>query len=777
MVGCSRQVVGHFLRREPVAARFFQEICAELSLPWEEIADLAGENQSSVQDVDLNELVQTVREKVSASIQHRCGTMKVLHMKEPITIDSVYTSVNILERISHNQQRTIRELLDESDTHNFDRFILGNVQTERIPAIRAVENYDKLMVLGKPGAGKTTFLRWLALQCSEGKVFEGRIPFFIELKMFAEMEEKPDLLSFIVRQLTDSEIENGRQVAERILHAGRAIVLLDGLDEVRDQDHDRIFNTIRQTEEKFHANKFVITCRIAAKEYTFDKFTDVEVTDFNDDQIVNFSRNWFKTDPIKAERFPEELKSSPSLQELAINPLLLTLLCLVFEAGGRFPTNRSELYKEGLDILLKKWDADRNIQRKGLYGQLSLRRKEDLLSQIAYNTFERSDYFFKQNFVEEQIQEYIQNFPFANTDQKTLEVDSENVLKEIAAHHGLLVERAKRIYSFSHLTFQEYFTACFIKEKANGDFGDILICHITNKQWREVFLMTVGMLSNADKLLQGMKQEIDNLPIQNNRLQRFLEWVEEKSKLTNKKCSSPQSVGGSDRPQSLAQQQTNSESDFKLLYKMSAIRAFYLAEAHTHPLTYVHVHPLDFALDLAHTLDSDFKYDLARTIALSYADARIGSLARSHASVFALDLVLSHALVNALSLSNNSTFELIAVKALNLDPALALEMESTDLSRSLQQLKARLPDSFLENLNNFQYWWRENGQEWSEQLRTIMTKHRDIGHNWQFSEDTLKLIQQYYDANKLLVDCLESDCYTSRDFRKEIEPTLLLPSR
>jgi hypothetical protein len=58
-----------------------------------------------------------------------------------------------------------------------------------------------------------------------------------------------------------------------------------------------------------------------------------------------------------------------------------------------------------------------------------------------------------------------------------------------------------------------------------------------------------------------------------------------------------------------------------------------------------------------------------------------------------------------------------------------------------------------------------------------MIDHRNIGQNWQFSENKLRLIQQYYDVNKLLVDCLESDCYVSRNVRAEIESTLLLPSR
>ncbi len=72
-------------------------------------------------------------------------------------------------------------------------------------------------------------------------------------------------------------------------------------------------------------------------------------------------------------------------------------------------------------------------------------------------------------------------------------------------------------------------------------------------------------------------------------------------------------------------------------------------------------------------------------------------------------------------------------------------------------------------------WWRSKGQEWIEQLRAAMIKHRDIDHDWPFSKEQRQLLQQYYDANKLLVDCLNSDCYVSREVRAAIEDQLLLP--
>jgi predicted NACHT family NTPase len=768
IVHCSRQVVGQFLRREPVETEIFKSICTELGLKWEEITELDADIQPSNQDVDLDEFVREVRDKFSASVQKRCGTMRVLDMEQPMTLDSIYTSVNILEEISRNQRRSIRELQEEQEVENYDQLMSGKKQ-ERIPALKAVERHNKLIILGKPGAGKTTFLKWLALQCNAGKFNQNRVPLFITLKEFAETEGQPDLLGFITKQLTECGIDNGADVAAKILQEGRSIVLLDGLDEVKAQDHDRVLTTIRRTAEKFDASQFVITCRIAAKEYIFDQFTEVEIADFNDKQIADFAHKWFQlTDPIKAAEFPQELEDNPGLQNLATNPLLLTLLCLVFEAGGRFPVNRAELYKEGLDVLLKKWDANRNIKREAVYKQLSLQRKEDLLSQVAYNAFERSDYFFKQRFVEEQIRDYIRNLPNARIEPETLQLDSEEILKSIEAQHGLLVERARGIYSFSHLTFQEYFTARWFKEKADGDFG-ALISHVTDKQWREVFLLTVGMLQSADKLVLGMKWEIDGLLAQDKNLQDFLGWGEQKS------------------------------FSIKSHYKIAAVRAYYLnfvsaldldfhsgrgqdlARVRDLDLEHCRACVLDFARAfardfdraLAHAIDQKHKHEQEQDLNLDLDFARAFDLA--HARARTVNDIANHVRSDDLddhARSVDNAFSRVLDRALVRSFTHTCEIESIELQESLRQLKNLLPH---EHQNISYNWWTANGRDWTEKLRAIMIEYRNIGHKWQFSEAQKKLLQQYYDANKLLVDCLNSDCYVSREVRAEIEDGLLLP--
>ncbi|XWK85686.1 MAG: hypothetical protein U7127_15815 [Phormidium sp.] len=96
------------------------------------------------------------------------------------------------------------------------------------------------------------------------------------------------------------------------------------------------------------------------------------------------------------------------------------------------------------------------------------------------------------------------------------------------------------------------------------------------------------------------------------------------------------------------------------------------------------------------------------------------------------------------------------------------------IGTALQELKNQLPDIDADKWK-FKQWWKNNSQNWLEKLKVIMIEYRNIGHNWQFNKQQQKLLQQYDDANKLLVDCLPSDCYVSREVRQEIEDSLLLP--
>jgi predicted NACHT family NTPase len=290
------------------------------------------------------------------------------------------------------------------------------------------------------------------------------------------------------------------------------------------------------------------------------------------------------------------------------------------------------------------------------------------------------------------------------------------VLKAIEHHHGLLVERARNIYSFSHLTFQEYFTAKAIER---GQQLEILVQNISNPRWKEVFYLTAEMLWRSDNFLKLMKQRIDGMLADDEKLQSFLEWTNQKTNSVEFRC------------------------------KTVAVRAFYgYVEALSRN------RDRDRALFLALALDRSLDRSLERDLVVDRDLALALDLA------YALDLVLALALDSALA------------RDLYLACARARDLGDNVLRQALQALKSQLPSDREE----FYQWWENHGGQWRNELRQVCIYRRNIGLDWQFTYKQVELLNQYYAANLLLVECMNRS-YVSKQVREEIESTMLLPSK
>ncbi|MEH1930278.1 NACHT domain-containing protein [Nostoc sp.] len=725
----TRQPIWRFFSGRPVERHTFIEICSVLSLNWREIATNPpaefGEGEQFIQPsvLDIDKLVQKVRSQRFDKIQDQCGILQLLDINRPVAIDNIYIDVNILESIASQQYLEITEL-QNIDPKEFDRFGLGEADQNHVPGTQAVEKYSKLRVLGKPGIGKTTFLQYLAIQCNQNAFAANQVPIFITLRNFAQESKFTNefsLLNYIRQEFHTSRISDP-SVIETLLNEGRVLLLLDGMDEVVNQQSNAVLSEIRRFSEKYHKNQFVATCRTAVQKFRLRGFTDVEIAPFTLEQIRAFAQKWFVAFPktntqdglAQSIQFIQklELDENWEFRQLVVTPLFLHLACWVFHGQEKFPTKRTDFYKQGLDLVLGKWDEARGIERDDVYRGFLLPQKLKLLSQIAAATFEQGQYFFEQRIVEQYIGEYIQNLTNTPMDAEELQIESEAALKAIEAQHGLLAERARGIFSFSYLAFQEYLTARKIVASHNLQAFEQalegLVSHITDPHWREIFLLTATMLRSADGLVLLMKQQIDTLVAQDPYLQEFLTWASQKSRTIPTQT------------------------------KDATVRAFYLALSRT---PHIASH---FAL--ASSLDQGMFLDVALD-----------------------DLLLECAI------DGNQDFAHIHICGEALSNILGIVLD-VGLHKSLQKLSDELPNS-RQSQERFGLWGQTNYSAWAEQLKMTVINYRNINHEWQFSQQQQQVLQRYYDANQLLLDCLHSNSEVTAAIRQEIEATLLLPQK
>ncbi|QLE41281.1 NACHT domain-containing NTPase [Nostoc sp. C052] len=739
-LGITRQPVSKFFAGESVSRSCFVQICQQLGLSWQKVAglpeDVAFETTPKTQfkSADLDTLVREVRQKRQDKIQDQCSTLQMLDIAQTVQLIDIYTDINVLEKIANLQWREISDLLkDFKSESNFNQ-LAGYKGQRKLPGLEVVLRHSKLMVLGKPGSGKTTFLQYLAIECNKGKFQPNRIVIFIRMKEFAEdtkSDSQLNLLNYIIQEFINCSIE--QESTKILLTEGKLLILLDGLDEVPVEQADQFTIEIRRFAQTFYRNQFVISCRIAAQKYRFQGFTEVEVADFDQEQVEIFAKNWFVAVAFNSREDGEvignlfinqlHLPENQHIRELAVTPILLHWICLVFQVKDGLSLNPTKLYEQALNILMFRWDEIRGIKRDRVGDNLTLVSKKKLLYQLAAITFEHGDYFFEKEKILQLIAEYLDTFAGVHSEATQLQLVQEAVLQEIEVQNGLLVQRAQEIYSFSHLTLQKYFTARKFVEFPQVQTWNNLVNHITEKRWQEVFLLTVGMLPNSDEILQIMKQKIDLLVAEDERLQYFLTWLHQKS------------------------------SSVSTQYKAVAVRAFYLVcvEQSSHR---AFVYPSGYDLEYALVGNIAFDPDLALDEFLFSTIACINEL--DFAFEHSLNDALDHA--HAFAIAFDETVDLVV---------------NPKLKQVLQKLKKQLP-SIDSNPEKFREWWQAKGKVWGEQLRDILIKYRNIGYDWQFDEQQKELLQQYYDVNKLLVDCLNSAVDVTSRVREEIEETLLL---
>lgn len=282
---------------------------------------------------DVTELIDRSLSRYTSRYRDLHCKLKLLGMPEAVALEDVYTNVKFLDEFGIKGFESI-EILEQRYREVKQRGF-GRKDCPKLEGIQVVNEKQYLMVLGGPGAGKSTFLRRMGLEASlRGKQTQFKhncIPVLIELKNYTDIQIGIEKL--IDKEFEIAGIPNHEQFTAKALEKGKLLILLDGLDEVPKGNVNQAITGIENFVDRYDKNRFIASCRTAAYRSSFKRFSDVAMADFDDYQIAQFIDNWFKAEAAQGtgkncwELLQKE--EHKAAKELAQTPLLLTFLCLI----------------------------------------------------------------------------------------------------------------------------------------------------------------------------------------------------------------------------------------------------------------------------------------------------------------------------------------------------------------------------------------------------------------------------------------------------------------
>jgi len=395
------------------------------------------------------------------------------------------------------------------------------------PLLELLAKHDGLVILGDPGAGKTTFLKYLALSLALGRGEDlglaSRLPFLVPLSAYATaIDDKDVALDRFIAEYAEGRGmgEPVGPMLEKALAEGGALILLDGLDEVREVSRR---NLVVERVRDFYArergrgsdggpgNKFILASRVVGYRevrLTAEGLGECTLVDFDSEEIEAFVDKW--TAAIEraasgegrlaeqdAQREREDLllavRNHPGVEALAANPLLLTILAMMKRQGVDLPDRRVELYQKYVETLLKHWNLARSLDGRTGPG-LDVLHTLRILAPLALWMHEKAPGvgLVKERELQTELVEI-----FRRRKDPEPEEAARKFIADVREHAGLLLDRGGRQFGFIHLTFQEYLAGLALANRAQEEVEPLveaLAEHVGMPEWREVSLLAVGCL-------------------------------------------------------------------------------------------------------------------------------------------------------------------------------------------------------------------------------------------------------------------------------------------
>ncbi len=479
------------------------------------------QNMNYIPSNNTREDNSSVKEKYYGYLKNECGDIQFDGL--PIDKDSGSTKVNLEDIFVPLYLQEISNLSESSQS------IISHLNRSRLEIGTVLSENKKIAILAKPGGGKSTLIKRLAIAYAfpdRRNLIGDHLPELDLVPIFIRCRELGDLVRHSITDIIGSipnRAEIGHLKSEfnilvsESLQKGNALILIDGLDEISDERNRIIFVNQLRTFLSTYPNLFVI---ITSREAGFravsgalsNNCSHYNLASLSNLEIESLCVKWHKAiiddsnnTMLEAKFLAQLIIKDKRISVLSRNPLLLTTLLFVKRYIGYLPTKRNVLYQEMIKLLLVTWNVEG-------YEQLDIEESEAQLAYVAFWMMQNGQQTITSIDLRSCLLSARQQLP------EVLEYTKISVtefIKRVESRSSLLIMSGHKntedglipVYEFLHLNFQEYLAAKAIAEnylpntENNKSAIEVIEPYVMLQNWREVVPLLAVLLKRESKSL------------------------------------------------------------------------------------------------------------------------------------------------------------------------------------------------------------------------------------------------------------------------------------
>jgi len=413
---------------------------------------------------------------------------------------------------------------------------------QRLLACKANQPPARIVILGDPGSGKTTLSRFMVMLAAKTIALPGvditgePLPLRIAFRDFVEKQRENrslSLLEYLEQQAkVDLSITLPRGFIEKAIKDGRAVLLLDGLDEVGTPEHRAAMCDLLESFcAMYLCLPVLVTSRIAgydeaplgtiyiAGEDLYEiEFDTLALEPFDDDDLHTFVQRWYEiqepNDPVARDKGIKELldalAADERVRELARTPILATLIAMIHRVEANLPGERAKLYELCVRMLLETWPAQRGRKFTELDDGLQRAYLESLAFEIQKRRSARAtSVTIAHADLIAVLTPILQKRDFFDVPEEVITRIIARWIEHLEQHCGLIVEQTTGVYAFFHLSILEYLAAQGMqRELDQGEIVNLIDERLGDPQWTEVCLLVVGSQAQNPQFLDALFERL-----------------------------------------------------------------------------------------------------------------------------------------------------------------------------------------------------------------------------------------------------------------------------